>query len=327
MKSDLLEWLLQSDEPWTQYRTRIDILEQPPDHPEVQVARREMLSHPLVESMIVEINNWPGYALKRHNDSKHPIYKLSTLADFGLHMDDPGISSALQNILDHQSEQGAFQTLENFPKAFGGSGEDIWGWVLCDAPTLLYSILALGAGDDSKVKPAVDHLITLSEENGWRCSAAPELGGFRSPGKKLDPCPIANVYILKALSSIPELNKCPETIRGTEMLLNHWYLQDVRKIYLFGIGTDFRKIKYPYVWYDILHVVEVLSRFSFVHKDERYLEMISTLTSQADHRGRYTARAMYMPWKEWSFADKKNPSPWLTFLVLRILKRSAALNN
>jgi hypothetical protein len=30
---------------------------------------------------------------------------------------------------------------------------------------------------------------------------------------------------------------------------------------------------------------------------------------------------MYKPWKSWSFADKKNPSPWLTFLVLRIQKR------
>jgi hypothetical protein len=30
---------------------------------------------------------------------------------------------------------------------------------------------------------------------------------------------------------------------------------------------------------------------------------------------------MYRAWKGWSFADKKNPSPWLTLLVHRILKR------
>ena len=28
---------------------------------------------------------------------------------------------------------------------------------------------------------------------------------------------------------------------------------------------------------------------------------------------------MYRAWKGWSFADKKHPSPWLTFLVLRVL--------
>jgi hypothetical protein len=30
---------------------------------------------------------------------------------------------------------------------------------------------------------------------------------------------------------------------------------------------------------------------------------------------------MYRAWKGWSFADKKRPSPWLTFLVLRIQHR------
>ena len=38
---------------------------------------------------------------------------------------------------------------------------------------------------------------------------------------------------------------------------------------------------------------------------------------QADE-GRYTPNWMYRAWKGWSFADKKNPSPWLTFLALRV---------
>ena len=181
----------------------------------------------------------------------------------------------------------------------------------------------MGGGADPKVQPAIDHLVDLSEQVGWRCKAAPELGRFRGPGKVADPCPIANVYSLKALSMLPEILDSPATCSGVEMLLNHWERQDERKIFLFGIGTDFRKIKYPYVWYDILHVLEVLSRFPFVHQDERYQEMLAGLTSQADHQGRYAARSMYMAWRGWSFADKKNVSPWLTFLVLRILKRGS----
>ncbi|HEY85183.1 MAG TPA: hypothetical protein G4N96_08760 [Chloroflexi bacterium] len=90
---------------------------------------------------------------------------------------------------------------------------------------------------------------------------------------------------------------------------------------MFGIGTDFRKLKYPFVWYNVLHVVEVLSRFPFVHSDPRFQEMVKTITDQADDEGRYTANSMYRAWKGWSFADKKNPSPWLTFLVLRAVKR------
>ena len=49
--------------------------------------------------------------------------------------------------------------------------------------------------------------------------------------------------------------------------------------------------------------------------------MMETITAQADEEGRYTAGSMYRAWKGWAFADKKRPSAWLTFLVLRLQKR------
>jgi len=177
------------------------------------------------------------------------------------------------------------------------------------------------------VQQAIDQLTNLVDENGWRCVCDPELGKFRGPGRKDDACPIANVYALKALSLIDQVTLEMDTVyaairKGIEMLLHHWEHQTERKIYLFGIGTDFRKLKYPFVWYNILHVVDVLSRFPEVHSDPRFIEMVTTITQQADEGGRYTANSMYMAWKGWSFANKKEPSPWLTFLVLRILQRT-----
>jgi hypothetical protein len=68
-------------------------------------------------------------------------------------------------------------------------------------------------------------------------------------------------------------------------------------------------------------VADVLSRFPFVHADPRFREMVETITAQADQMGRYTASSMYRAWKGWSFADKKHPSPLLTFLALRITRR------
>jgi hypothetical protein len=329
MPTDLIQWLLASDEPWTRYRTLLDLLDRPEDASEVQAARAQMLAHPQVQALIAEAAAWPGYALKRHNDAGHPIYKFSTLADFGLRADDPGpalsevegMAAGIEAVMAHQSPEGAFQSLMNIHKRFGGTGEDTWSWMLCDAPTLLYALLAFGLGDDERVRRAVDHLVSLVDDNGWRCVAAPELGKFRGPGRKADPCPIVNVYALKALSQVPRLLDSPATRTGAETLLWHWEHQSERKIYLFGIGTDFRKLKYPLVWYDILHVVDVLNRFPFVHTDTRFQEMVETITTQADGEGRYIASSMYKAWKGWSFADKKNPSPWLTFLVLRVRGR------
>ena len=316
-----IEWLLESEERWTRYRTLVDLLDRTEDDPDVQAARAEMLAHPRVQELIDEAIAWPGPPLRRHNDAKLLIHKWSTLADFGVRAGDPGVAAGIEAVMAHQSAEGPFQTVANVPRAFGGTDEDAWTWMACDAPTLLYALLSLGLGDDARVQRAVEHLVGRIDENGWRCVAAPELGRFRGPGRKDDPCPIANVLALKALAQVPELVDSPATRTGAEMLLWHWEHQKERKLYLFGIGTDFRKLKYPFVWYDVLHVMDVLSRFPFVHADPRFQEMVETITAQADEAGRYTASSMYRAWKGWSFADKKQPSPWLTFLALRITRR------
>ncbi len=316
-----ITWLLDSDEPWTRYRTLVDLLELPQESSEAAAVREEMLNHTQVRGLIEEALSWPGYAIKRHNDAKHPIYKISTLADFGLKAADDGLGKVVEKILSHQSPEGAFESRILIPKAFGGSGQESWSWMLCDSPTLLYSLLAMGLDELSPIQQAVDWLGHLVEENGWRCAASPELGRFKGPGKRSDPCPIANVYALKALSLIRNPNGDQAAHIGTEMLLNHWQSRKEKKYFLFGMGTDFSKLKYPFVWYDILHVVDVLSRFPWVHSDPLFIEMVETIEAQGDSQGRYTASSMYRSWKGWSFADKKKPSPWLTFLVLRIQKR------
>jgi hypothetical protein len=330
LRSELVQWLLGSDEPWTRYRTWRDLLARPEDDPDTEADRTEMLDHPQVQALMAAVAAWGDRPLKRHNDASHPLYAFSTLADFGLRADDApsnggiGMAAGIEAVLAHQSREGAFQTMLNIPSRFGGTGQDAWLWILCDAPTLLYALLAMGLGEDARVQRAVEHLANLVHESGWHCLGAPEVGRFRGPGRKDDPCPVANVYALKALAQIPALADSPAIHAGAEMLLRHWEGQAERKIYLFGIGTDFRRLKYPYVWYDILHVVEVLSQLPHVHADERFREMLEAITMQAGADGRYTASSMYRAWKGWSFADKRNPSPWLTFLVQRIHKRCGA---
>lgn len=319
--TEQIDWLLMSDEPWTRYRTLIDLVGRSEDDGEVVAARAEMVAHAQVRGLVETAVSWPGYALKRHNDARHPIYAFSTLADFGIHFDDDGVQEALEKILEHQSVEGAFQTKMRLYKQFGGLDGEHLIWMGCDAPTLLYALLAMGMGDDARVQHAVDHLVGLVQEDGWRCSAASDLGNFRGPGRKDDPCPIVNVYALKALAQLPEMRDSLVVQQGAEMLLWHWAHQGERKLRMFGIGTDFRKLKYPFVWYDVLHVVDVLSRFPFVYDDVRFREMLQVVLELGDENGRFTATSMFRAWKGWSFADKKRPSPWLSFLVYRIQHR------
>lgn len=317
----IIQWCLESSEPWTRFRTRLDLCGQFEDSAEVQSDREQMLAHPQVKALLSGAAARGETPIKRHNDAGHPIHQLNVLVDFGLRTSDPGMAEIVETIRAHQSSEGAMESLVNIPKAFGGSGEDGWSWMGCDAPLLLYALLGLGMKDDSRVQKAVNHLEGLAAENGFRCCAAPALGKFHGPGSRADPCPIANLYVLKAFSMREDLLDSPAAHSAAEMILQHWESPVDQKYYLFGVGRNFRKIKYPFVWYDILHAADVLSRFPFVRSDPRMKNMVSTLTSQTGPDGRVTASSMYQVWKGWSFADKKNPSPWLTFLVARIQKR------
>ena len=288
-----IDWVLNSHEPWTRYRSRIDLLDYPVANAQVLNIRQEMLEHPLISNLIQKATSWPGYAIKRHNDAKHPIYAFTTLADFGVQVNDPGMAPAIEAMLAHQSPEGMFQTYMHLYRRFTGLDGEHWTWMACDSP-ILYVLLAMGLGEDKRVQKALDYILGTVQVNGWRCGASRMLGNFKGPGNREAPCPIVNVLNLKAIAMVPELIESEAAKTGTEMLLRHWEQRDQIKHYMFGIGTDFRKLKYPFIWYDILHVCDVLSRFPHVHGDSRFLEMITTIEDQADEDGRYTANSMYM---------------------------------
>jgi len=318
--TEITNWLLAEGDPWVRYRTMRDLLGRSEGEPEVKAARNAMLSDPRVRGLTEEVSNWPGYPLKRHNDASHPLHKLAVLADFGLRADDPGMAEILNRVMAHQAEEGAFQLTVIIHPRYGGTGEEQWAWFACDAPTILYALLAMGLGDRKEVQKAVEHLRSIVSEKGCLCvNNLP--GNFRGPGRKADPCPYANLLIARAFAQIPEVWDTPACHNATEVLLWHWEHQKERRPYLFGIGTTFRKLKYPSLWYDILAVADALSRYPFLRKDGRLQEMAKTLMGQADDMGRFTPSSVWRAWKSWEFSQKKVPSPWVTFLAWRIQSR------
>jgi hypothetical protein len=316
----LIQWLLQGD-PWVVYRTRLDLLQQNPDDPEVSKARMEMITHPLVRKILDDLNGWSGAAISSHKSASQPMHKLSFLADLGLNRQDKEIDSISEKVMQHQSDQGPFQMMMNIPTHFGGNGVDTWAWALCDAPILLYALAKFGYDDDERVKRAIQHLTGLVRANGWPCAVSPEVGKFRGPGRKEDPCPYATLVMLKLLRALPDWQDSSEALAGVESLLSLWVNRQERHPYLFYMGTDFCKLKVPFVWYDILHVCEVLTQFPWLRGDERLQEMVNIFTQKRDNEGRFTSESIWAAWKEWEFGQKKIPSRWLTFLVMRMQNR------
>ena len=314
----LVEWLLDGP-PWVQYRTRLDLLGESEDEPEVVTARQAMVAAPQVQGLLAELAQWPGPVLKSHKDAKHLLHKLVFVADLGLQASDPGLAPLVERILSHRAAEGPFCILVNIPTRFGGTGEDQWTWMLCDAPSLLYALVKLGLSEDERVKDGIHYMVGLIRENGWPCAASPELGKFRGPGRKSDPCPYANLLMLKVLSQTPEWRDSPASHAGAEALLTLWEQRKERRPYLFAMGTGFSRLKAPLIWYDVLHVLDVLTQFPWLREDPRLRDMLATVAAKADERGRFTPESVWMAWKGWDFGQKREPSRWLTLLTRRML--------
>jgi hypothetical protein len=320
MNDKTIGWLLQG-ESWVEYRTRLDLLGQPETDPAVSAARKAMLADPKIKALLAELLNWPGTVLNSHRSASQSFHKLSFIADLGLNVSDAPVKKIVHRVMEHQSAQGPFQLPANIPVHFGGSGKDEWAWALCDAPVILSSLIRMGMGSDARVQKAVAHLMDLVRENGWPCAVSPELGNFRGPGRKQDPCPYATLVMLGVLAHVPELRNSDAAKTGVETLLSLWENSRQEHPYMFFMGTDFRKLKAPMFWYDILHVLDVLSSIDWVQGDKRFKQMLDLVESKADGDGRYIPESVWMPWKDWDFGQKKIPSRGLTFFVQRILYR------
>jgi hypothetical protein len=315
-----IEWLLEG-EPWVEYRTRVDLLGESETNPRVRSARESMLLHSQVQNLVAELSGWPGTVIASHKSAGQPFHKLTFIADLGLTASDPGMDAIIRRILELQSVEGPFQLSTNIPTHFGGTGTDLRAWALCDAPLIVYALVKFGLMDDSAVKSATDHLAGLIHENGWPCAVSKELGKFRGPGRKDDPCPFANLAMLKALSVMEQWHASPECHTGADTLLTLWSESTTQHPYIFYMGTDFRKLKVPFVWYDLMHVLDILSRFEWLRGDPRLLDMLGVLKSKADNEGRFTLESIWTAWKDWEFGQKKAPSRWLTLMAWHILGR------
>ena len=306
-----VEWLTDSEYPRVRYGARRLFLREMPE-------RDLLYEDPLILRILASLTDWNEEILKQHNKPELAMHRLCLLADLGVSAADPEAAGLLERIAGNLDSSGLPRINVLIPKMFRGTGKVEREWIICDYPQILYGLLRMGA-PERLTGPALEYLSGLSLPGGYPCVSSME--GFRGPGPKTDFCPIASLYALKALNLDPSARVSAGAARAAESLLNHWENREKCKHYLFGIGTDFQKLKYPLIWYNLLHVLDVLSLSEAGKDDPRTEEMAGVLLSRADEELRFTPGSMYRYYGEEDFADKKRPSPTLTLKALEILLR------
>jgi hypothetical protein len=313
LKADSTEWLL-AGEPWTVYRTLTNLLDADQTDKAVMSAKLAIHEHPFIKRIFADLNEecywgnpkdihtwWP-----RKNTT---FWLLPVLADFGFTKQDKRIAKACEYVFTAQLPSGGF------------------GW---DPPTHAYdchtaiiteSLARLGYLEDPKLQKAYQWLTKRQRlDGGFWCKNTAQIGGSR---EKEPSCAMAAMFVLRALAQNPTFKNSETAKKGVDFLFKCW--ESRGKIKYAGhdsqVGKDWDRLKYPFTDYKILTFLDALSQFEHAKPRLQKSEMIDLLLSKQDEKGRFTPESIIKVWSDFDFGQKEQPSRWVTFLALRILKR------
>jgi hypothetical protein len=303
MNQKIINWLLEGPQ-WLKYAVELQLLDNKPNV-------KQVLSDISIKKIVNELKDSQGLtALKTGTLSyKGKVYwDLFFMADIGLTVKDLHLEKEAKEIYELQLSDGTFITAKDMKPNY-----------FCIPTILLSSLKKMNYYDKLKLQRFIQ-LIFKSQrlDGGWHCAKQ------RAVGQRLqdtESCPMDNLNILLLLSQFEEYRKQAKLNGAIDLLLTHWDKQNEKwRPYGFGIGTEYKKLKYPAVTYGILRILDVLSMFPYAVKSKSFKDMMNYVRGKSKN-GMFYAESIVKYYSDFDFGQKKQPSRWITFLINRIEKR------
>lgn len=309
---------LLSADPWVRYNSMIHLDKVTRGSKETCLAYTQMVRHPRIAGILTELRSWPGPAIITHNNARLLIHKLAFLADIGVTCFDSGIEDLMTLIMQTSPPEGPLMVLGRVPPSQADEGTEKMIWMNCDAPLLTYSLSKMGFNDDSRVRESAETL--LNEFNLKGCTCGSSFGdSFQGPGPREAYCPYSALLFLKLTSQFPDLADSEKIDSTLDYLLFLWRNKNTERPFLFGMGSDFHKLKAPFVWYDILHLADTLRLYPRIYGRPEFLEILGHIRHKADEAGLFRAEDVWDGWQDFDFGQTTDASMWISFKVYHIL--------
>lgn len=327
--ADPLPWLLSAGKAYTRLTVRQELLGSV-DHDAREADHRELLADEGIALLVEQLPEWGSGDFSGHHSPAFLPNRLNLLADMGVRGGDvPAVEELLDQLAAHQDKSGRFLSFGRAP----GRKTPEWGSLLCDTNAITDVLLRFGRADTPQVRLAVERILADSsatpQGRGWKC--VPEKRSlFRGPGRVNDTCPQVTLEGLRVLSQVTPTDRPAWLLDSARTPLEIWRRRTLERPYAFGHGYQFKSVKWPNFWYDVLWVLETVSRFPELwrgndarEEDRRAVSELAAclIAYNFDTDGKVTPRRTYRDFQEFSFGQKKEPSPFATARALVPLHR------
>jgi hypothetical protein len=330
LKGDPIPWLLEPEPAGVRYLALRDLLDRPPEDPELgaaqQAAHRDGPIAVFLASMDPAgfwVEPGPGYNRKYRST----IWSVIALAQLGASpaLDDR-VARACAYLMDHSLAPGGQFSMSGTP---GGTVDCLQG-------NLCWALLELGC-EDPRLAGAFEWMARTTTGEGIapaeeRDAPARYYAGKCGPGfacganNKL-PCAWGAVKVMLAFGRLPSARQTPLFQRAIQAGVD------------FLLGTDPATAGYPTgytdkpsgnwwkfgfpVFYvtDLLQNAEALVSLGYA-KDPRLASALGLIRDKQDDSGRWSLEYDYAG-KTWGdYGLKKQPNKWVTWRAVRVLKRA-----
>jgi hypothetical protein len=266
-------------------------------------------------------------------DHHSPLFvpnRLNLLADMGVaHGDFDRVDALLERLLDTQDRSGRFSPRTGSPSGHTNASPR------CEHNAVTEVLLRFGLGADERVARGVARVMSdLSagaQGSGWCCM--PKARTLRSRLSRLDICPQIDLEGLRTAALVGSQSASAVT-SAARTPLELWRRRSQERPYRFGHGYQFKTVRWPSFWYDVLRVVDTVGRFPNLWSgpDARETDRIAIaelaaclIAYNVDADGRVTPRRIHRGYEAFSFGAKDAPSAFATVQVLAALSRVSDL--
>lgn len=331
LKPRVRDWLLQPDTPDIRYLTLRDLLDCPPDEPELAAARAAAHKTGAVPDVLKKMHHdgyWikpgAGYSPKYHGT----VWSIILLAQLGASADDdPRIARAVNYVLDHTLAEGG---------KFSCNGKP-YGTIDCLQGNLCAALLALGC-EDPRLDAAFEWMArTVTGEDmapvgdkhapyhysAYKCGPL-----FACSANNGHSCAWGAAKVMLAFGGLNAARRTPMIDRAIDAGIDFLFSVDPAAAdYPTPDGrkpnSSWWKFGFP-VFYitDLLQIVEALALLGRAD-DPRLANALALVRSKQNADGRWPLEYVYGS-KTWGdFGRKGQPNKWVTLRALRALRRAS----
>jgi hypothetical protein len=323
-RPEIIDWLLEEDDPSVRYFTLRDLLGRPDQSHEVRKAKKDIMARGAVPKILSRQNPegfWAEENKFYRNKYKGTVWQIIILANLGADGSDPRIQKACEFILHRSQNKDSGGFSVDYSVTMDGGSR---GWTIpCLTGNLAWSLIRLGYLHDERLLRAIAYITTYQRFDdgeqekleGWPYDRLKMCFGKHT-------CHLGAGKALKALAEIPPTERTEDVSRtieaGVEYFLKHHIYKkshDLTKVSKPG----WTKFGFPLMYQDdVLEILEIMAKLGV--KDKRLESGIELVESKRNKEGKWILEQTFNGRFFANIEQKGKPSKWLTLKALQVLK-------